>query len=212
MMRAAWGACAGATIVVASGCVPDDVQLAILDSGVPETATATGVPCRTDLECGDSGRVFCLKTFNPFSGQLFSAECTPVPEQCQDAGFDPACGTDGTYYFNRCLAQRARATLSTTTDFCSGFGFVCGDPPARPCPPGSTCERLLLGQPFPLSSLSTNYCVNVPGSCWVVPEACTLRLPRPFVACGTIEPCVDPCTAIADGGLFVWDVVHCLRQ
>jgi Kazal-type serine protease inhibitor domain len=205
MMRAAWGVGAGATIVFAIGCKTEDADLAIVDSGVSETGTAGrgSKPCQTNAECGDSGWFCSMMLTSSFTGILSMGACESVPEpgQCQDAGFNPVCGSDGTWYFNMCLARRARAILSDAIP-CLSVGC-----PSRPCLGGATCERLLVVQPilpnFP------NYCSNALGSCWVVPEAGTLQLSHPFVACGTTEPCVDPFTAIADGGLFEVDLDHC---
>ena len=93
--------------------------------------------------------------------------CEPIPAVCtQD--FTPVCGCDGTTYSNACAANAAGVSVASPGE-CPGLGDACSAV-GPSCGSGQFCK-------FSISA----GCGNDPGTCEVMPEACT----REFVpVCG----------------------------
>jgi hypothetical protein len=217
-----------AFMTAAMGCGKEDIPLATLDSGLGESGAgdAASMQCTTDTQCIEAGpgNWFCQKNCPSFfiPGQGL---CEPVPEHCADAGTDPVCACDGTTtYLNLCLARHYKAGIAYPGNACPTlFSFPgCG----QSC--NGTCVQLFSTFPTPglpnFEPMMNAFCAfpegSGSGSCWVLsesrdaaPPACSSGGPRTYLRCGTSEPpCVDPCTAINDGGVFLEDIARCRDQ
>jgi hypothetical protein len=211
-----------ATLAIALACGSDRITVATIlepDASIPcELADAgdAGDPCPTGT--------FCSAT----ACGAQAGTCEAINSAgCESS--EPECGCDGTTYFNQCLRQQAQVSLAAQgacdlehalpCPHCKGkascaaiFSFLSFtslfDPDGAPY-----LENASIGiNPRPLTPTELSQCLAAtqtlpafPGFCWVLPpDGCpsaSTRTVLPVLACG--EPCIDECSAIRDGGLYV---------
>ncbi|MGH7269350.1 MAG: Kazal-type serine protease inhibitor domain-containing protein [Polyangiaceae bacterium] len=131
----------------------------------------------------------------------------PLRSACTETE-SPVCGCDKVTYYNDCL--RLAAGVRAASPGACPFGA--GKPCTTTCEEGATCARV---EPVALTPILTAICsmpaaspASVPalwpGSCWVLPDACPPGARgdvRSFCPIGA--QCLDTCTAIRTGGLYV---------
>jgi len=171
-------ACGWLSVAGTTGCGPKDIVVARdqLSDG------AAGRPCAGAADCNPEE----LCELTSCSSTL--GQCVLRPAVCDDTQ-QIACGCDGVTYWNDCLRRRDGVSSSSSGQCVAAFAS-CSGAGAAGCPVAdAVCGHLLPGSgPCP---------PNVPGVCWVVPDACPVDAGAPFwLGCEPPMPCLDLCTAL----------------
>jgi len=151
-----------------------------------------GASCSSESDC-PSGWT-CSKT----DCAATNGVCAPRPVLCDLAPL-PVCGCDGITYWNDCV-RRQNGVAAATFGQCSLGALACNV--AADCGVATAFCSHVFPSPVPCTQPG-------PGTCWVTPLDCSGAPTSPrWVPCapppfGTRPQCVDTCTAIRSGDVYV---------
>jgi hypothetical protein len=167
-------------------------------SGGARTGDAgPGSACSVDTDCPSGWTCSKVDCTTPFG------LCEPRPILC-DFTPAPVCGCDHVTYWNDCI-RRQNGVAASTFGQCAAGALACTT--AADCGvAGAFCSHVS-PTPIPCGPVA-------PGTCWVTPIDCSNAPPTPlWMPCQGPSPsppfgtpptaCVDTCTAIRTGNVYV---------